>query len=314
MGSHAGCRLQRTIAAGFLLQFCEKRFDYRRKTVVAPSKCAASGEQQKGPEPPTERILMRISTKLLAAASMAAMSLFAGAALADGEKYVIGTDSTYPPFEFVDASGTIQGFDIDVAKALCAQMKAECSFVSTDWDGIIPALNAKKFDMIVSSMSITPERLKLVDFSNKYYNTPPAIAVPKDSTITDVAGLKGKVIGAQTSTTHANYAEKHLADTELKLYPTADEYKLDVSSGRVDAVIDDVVVLSEWVKSDAGSCCKILTTLPVDKEINGNGAGIAIRKGDPLKEKLNTAIAAIRASGEYKKIQEKYFDFDVYGE
>jgi polar amino acid transport system substrate-binding protein len=306
--------LQRTIAAGFLLQFCEKRFDYRRKTVVAPSKCAASGEQQKGPEPPTERILMRISTKLLAAASMAAMSLFAGAALADGEKYVIGTDSTYPPFEFVDASGTIQGFDIDVAKALCAQMKAECSFVSTDWDGIIPALNAKKFDMIVSSMSITPERLKLVDFSNKYYNTPPAIAVPKDSTITDVAGLKGKVIGAQTSTTHANYAEKHLADTELKLYPTADEYKLDVSSGRVDAVIDDVVVLSEWVKSDAGSCCKILTTLPVDKEINGNGAGIAIRKGDPLKEKLNTAIAAIRASGEYKKIQEKYFDFDVYGE
>jgi polar amino acid transport system substrate-binding protein len=296
------------------LQFCEKRFDYRGKTVVAPSKYPAAGEQQKDPEPPTERILMRISTKLRAAASLAAMSLFAGAALADGEKYVIGTDSTYPPFEFVDASGTIQGFDIDITKALCAQMKAECSFVSTDWDGIIPALNAKKFDMIVSSMSITPERLKLVDFSNKYYNTPPAIAVPKDSKITDVAGLKGKVIGAQTSTTHANYAEKHLADTELKLYPTADEYKLDVSSGRVDAVIDDVVVLSEWVKSDAGSCCKILTTLPVDKEINGNGAGIAIRKGDPLKEKLNTAIAAIRASGEYKKIQDKYFDFDVYGE
>jgi polar amino acid transport system substrate-binding protein len=306
--------LRRTTARGFLLQFCEKRFDYRRKTVVAPSKCAAAGEQQKDPATPTERILMRISTKLLAAASLAAMSLFAGSALADGEKYVIGTDSTYPPFEFVDASGTIQGFDIDIAKALCAEMKAECSFVSTDWDGIIPALNAKKFDMIVSSMSITPERLKLVDFSNKYYNTPPAIAVPKDSKITDVAGLKGKVIGAQTSTTHANYAEKHLADTELKLYPTADEYKLDVSSGRVDAVIDDVVVLSEWVKSDAGSCCKILTTLPVDKEINGEGAGIAIRKGDPLKEKLNTAIAAIRASGEYKKIQEKYFDFDVYGE
>jgi polar amino acid transport system substrate-binding protein len=253
-------------------------------------------------------------TRIFAAASIAAMSLFAGSAMADGEKYVIGTDSTYPPFEFVDASGTIQGFDIDITKALCAEMKAECSFVSTDWDGIIPALNAKKFDMIVSSMSITPERLKLVDFSNKYYNTPPAIAVPKDSTITDVAGLKGKVIGAQTSTTHANYAEKHLADTELKLYPTADEYKLDVASGRVDAVIDDVVVLSEWVKSDAGACCKILTTLPVDKEINGNGAGIAIRQGDPLREKLNTAIAAIRASGEYKKIQDKYFDFDVYGE
>ncbi len=257
---------------------------------------------------------MHIFTKLLAAASLAAMSLFAGAALADGEKYVIGTDSTYPPFEFVDASGTIQGFDIDIAKALCARMKADCSFVSTDWDGIIPALNARKFDMIVSSMAITPERLKLVDFSDHFYRTPPAIAVPKDSTITDVAGLKGKVIGAQTSTTNVNYAEKHLADTELKLDPTADEYELDIVAGRVDAVIDDIVVLSEWVKSEDGACCKILTILPIDKEISGSGAGIAIRKGDPLREKLNTAIAAIRASGEYEKIQHKYFDFDVYGE
>ncbi len=105
-----------------------------------------------------------------------------------------------------------------------------------------------------------------------------------------------------------------MPDSELKLYPTADEYKLDMQNGRVDAVIDDVVVLSEWVKSDAGACCKILTTLPVDKVINGDGAGIAVRKGDPLKEKINAAIAAIRADGTYKKIQDKYFDFDVYGE
>jgi polar amino acid transport system substrate-binding protein len=311
---HLSCGLRRAMAPGFLLQFREKRFDYRRMAVPSPLNCARPAEKKKTRAAPTERILMRISTRFIAAASLAATSLFAGSALADGEKYVIGTDSTYPPFEFVDASGTIQGFDIDITKALCVEMKAECSFVSVDWDGIIPALQAKKFDMIVSSMSITPEREKLVDFSNKYYNTPPAIAVPKDSTITDVAGLKGKTIGAQTSTTHSNYAEKHLADTELKLYPTADEYKLDISSGRIDAVIDDVVVLSEWVKSDAGSCCKILTTLPVDKEINGEGAGIAVRKGDPLKEKLNAAIAAIRASGEYKKIQDKYFDFDVYGD
>ncbi|WP_025662004.1 ABC transporter substrate-binding protein [Rhizobium sp. IBUN] len=258
---------------------------------------------------------MRISTRILAAASVAAMSLFAGAAMADGEKYVIGTDSTYPPFEYVDAGGQFLGFDMDIARALCAEMKADCTIVSSDWDGIIPALQAKKFDMIISSMSITPERSKLVDFTNKYYNTPPAIAVPKDSTVTDVAGLKGKTIGAQTSTTHSNYAEKHLPDTELKLYPTADEYKLDITNGRVDAVIDDIVVLSQWVKSDAGACCKILTPLPVDKEINGVGAGIAVRKGDDaLREKLNTAIAAIRTSGEYKKIQDKYFDFNVYGE
>lgn len=256
---------------------------------------------------------MRISTRLLAAASIAAMSLFSGAAMAQ-DKLVIGTEGAYPPFNVLEADGTLTGFDIDIAKALCVEMKTECTFVTNDWDGIIPALQAKKFDAIVASMSITPERLEKVDFSKKYYNTPPAIAVPKDSTVKSVEDLKGKTIGAQGSTTHANYAEKHLADSELKLYPTADEYKLDITNGRIDGVIDDIVVLSQWVKSDAGACCKILTAMPVDEEINGQGAGIAVRKGDTaLADKLTAAIAAIRANGEYKKINDKYFDFDVYG-
>ena len=259
---------------------------------------------------------MRNSTRLFAAASLAAMSLFSGVAMADGDTLNIGTDATYPPFESLDSAGKFQGFDIDIANALCDQMKVKCTIVNQDFDGIIPALQAKKFDMIVSSMSITPERLKSIDFTNKIYNTPPAIAVPKDSKVTEAtdAGLKGKTIGAQSSTTHANYATAHLKDAELKLYPTADEYKLDMTNGRIDAVIDDVVVLSEWVKSDAGSCCKMLGTLPIDPVINGEGAGIGVRKGDDaLKTKLNTALAAIRADGTYKKIQDKYFDFDVYG-
>ena len=257
---------------------------------------------------------MRISTRLLAAASIAAISLFSGAASAQ-DKLVIGTEGAYPPFNNLEADGTLTGFDIDIAKALCVQMKTECTFVTNDWDGIIPALQSKKFDAIVASMSITPERLEKVDFTNKYYNTPPAIAVPKDSPIKSVDDLKGKTLGAQGSTTHANYTEKHMPDSELKLYPTADEYKLDITNGRIDGVVDDIVVLSEWVKSDAGACCKILTALPVDVEINGKGAGIAIRKGDTaLAEKFNTAIAAIRANGEYKKINDKYFDFDVYGQ
>ena len=260
---------------------------------------------------------MRISTRLIAAASFAAMSLVAGAALADGDTIVFGTDATYPPFESLDAGGKFTGFDIDITNALCDHMKVKCTFVNQDFDGIIPALQAKKFDAIISSMSITPEREKIVDFTNKIYNTPPAIAIPKDSTLKEATdeALKGKTIGAQSSTTHANYASAHLKDAELKLYPSADEYKLDLSNGRIDAAIDDVVVLSEWVKSDAGNCCKMLGTLKSDPVINGVGAGIAIRKGDAaLKDKLNAAIAAIRADGTYKKIQDKYFDFDVYGE
>ncbi|MCL6708132.1 ABC transporter substrate-binding protein [Pseudomonas sp. R2.Fl] len=259
---------------------------------------------------------MRISTRFFAAASIAALSLFAGSAMAE-EKLIIGTEGAYPPFNNLESDGSLVGFDIDIAKALCEEMKVTCEFVTNDWDGIIPALQAKKFDAIIASMSITPERSEMVDFSNKYYNTPPAIAVPKDSPLTEATaeGLAGKVLGAQGSTTHSNYAEKHMAQSELKLYPTADEYKLDIANGRVDAVIDDVVVLSEWVKSDAGSCCKILSTLPIDVEINGPGAGIAVRKGETeLVAKFNAAIDAIRANGKYKEINDKYFDFDVYGQ
>ncbi|WP_117191275.1 ABC transporter substrate-binding protein [Rhizobium terrae] len=259
---------------------------------------------------------MNISTRLLAAASIAVLSLFAGSAMAQ-EKLVIGTEGAYPPFNNLEANGQLTGFDVDIAKALCVEMKVTCTFVTNDWDGIIPALQSKKFDAIIASMSITPERKEQVTFSKKYYNTPPAIAVPKDSPIKDAssASLKGKTLGAQGSTTHSNYAEKHMPDAELKLYPTADEYKLDLSNGRIDGVVDDIVVLSDWVKSDAGKCCKILSALPLDPDINGEGAGVAVRKGEQaLADKFTAAIAAIRANGTYKKIQDKYFDFDVYGD
>ncbi|WP_026160760.1 ABC transporter substrate-binding protein [Sinorhizobium medicae] len=258
---------------------------------------------------------MLISKRLAATASAAVFVLMTGIAMADGEKVVIGSEGAYPPFNNLESDGTLTGFDIDIAKALCEEMKADCTFVTQEWDGMIPALIAKKFDAIVASMSITEERKQQVDFTNKYYNTPPAIVVPKDSPITEAtaAGLSGKVLGAQSSTTHSNYAEAHMKESELKLYPTADEYKLDLANGRIDAAIDDVVVLSEWLKTEDGACCKLLGTLPIDPVINGEGAGIAVRKGDDaLREKLNKAIEAIRANGKYKQINEKYFPFDVY--
>jgi polar amino acid transport system substrate-binding protein len=260
---------------------------------------------------------MRISKRLTLAASAAVIALFATSAMAEGEKIVIGTEGAYPPFNNLESDGTLTGFDVDIAKALCEEMKAECTFVTQDWDGIIPALIAKKFDAIIASMSITEERKQQVDFSKKYYNTPPAIVVPKDSELTEATAeaLAGKILGAQASTTHSNYAEAHMKDSEVKLYPTADEYKLDIVNGRVDGVVDDVVVLSEWLKTDDGACCKLLGTLPVDPVINGEGAGIAVRKGDTeLADKFTNAVAAIRANGKYQEINAKYFAFDVYGE
>jgi len=259
---------------------------------------------------------MRISRRLAMAASAAVFALMATTAMAEGEKIVIGTEGAYPPFNNLESDGSLTGFDIDIAKALCEEMKAECTFVTQDWDGIIPALISKKFDAIIASMSITAERKEKVDFTNKYYNTPPAIVVPKDSPITEATedALDGKTLGAQSATTHSNYAEAHMKKSELKLYPTSEEYKLDIANGRIDGVVDDIVVLSEWLKTADGACCKLLGALPIDPVINGEGAGIAIRKGDDaLREKFNAAIDAIRKSGKYKEINDKYFAFDVYG-
>ena len=255
---------------------------------------------------------------LLKTAAVAAFAtMMASAALADEMREVrIGTEGAYPPFNYIDADGKLVGFDVEMAEALCAAANFECTFVVQDWDGMIPALLAGKFDAIIASMSITEERMEVIDFTDKYYNTPPALAVPLDSelqgvTPEDLAGIR---MGAQSATTHSNYAEEKFPDVNLQLYPTPDEYKLDLATGRIDAAIDDVVVLSDWLATDDGQCCRILGTLTPDPVINGPGAGVGIRKGeDELKAQFNAAIQAIRESGAYKEINDKYFAFDVYG-
>ena len=258
---------------------------------------------------------MRIALRIALAASAALLTL--GVAQAQEKTLRIGTEGAYPPFNNLTADGQLVGFDIDIAKALCDEMKVKCTFVAQDWDGIIPALQAGKFDAIVASMSITPERKEKVDFSNKYYNTPSAIAVPKDSTLKGVtkADLAGKTVGVATTTTHFNYASKTFTDSTVKGYPSSPEEQADLANGRLDAIEDDIVVLSHWLATPDGACCKILgTPSPQPVEIFGPGAGIAVRKGETdLVNKLNAAIDAIRANGKYKEINDKYFTFDVFG-
>jgi polar amino acid transport system substrate-binding protein len=249
----------------------------------------------------------------------AAAALLAGAAFAQAKDWTtvrIGVDATYPPFEFTGPDGKIQGFSIDIANALCERMKVKCEYTNQAWDGIIPALQANKFDAIVSSMSITEERKKLVDFTDKYYNTPPAVVVPKDSDLKGITpeDLAGKAIGAQGSTTHANWIQEKLPDSELRAYPSPDEYKLDLANGRIDAAVDDVTVLQTWLDTPEGACCRILGTITPDPVIHGPGAGIAVRKEDTdLRDMFNKALKEIREDGTYKAINDKHFKFDVYG-
>ncbi|MCC6074301.1 ABC transporter substrate-binding protein [Pseudomonas sp. GCM10022188] len=250
---------------------------------------------------------MKIRNSLLAAA---AALLFAQAAVA-ADKLKIGTEGAYPPFNLVDASGNVVGFDVEIAKALCVKMQAECEIVTSDWDGIIPALNAKKFDMIVASMSITDERKQAVDFTDPYYTNKLQFIAPKGTEFkTDEASLKGKVIGAQRATIAGTWLEDNLGDVvEVKLYDTQENAYLDLAAGRVDGVLADKFVNWEWLKSDAGKDFEFKGEPVFDND----KIGIAVRKGDDaLRTKLNAAIHAIVADGTYKQINDKYFPFSIY--
>jgi polar amino acid transport system substrate-binding protein/arginine/ornithine transport system substrate-binding protein len=228
----------------------------------------------------------------------------------------IGVEGAYKPFSWKEADGTLKGFDIDIAMALCAEMKRECKLVEQDWDGIIPALMAKKYDAIIASMSITDERKKQVDFSVKYYNTPGKFVVAKGSDITiSKNGLKGKRVGVQRGTTHQCNLEKMFPGAEVVMYATQEEVFQDLAIGRIDAQISDSIAADEgFLMTDAGKDFEFKGADQTDMECYGEGAGIAVRKQDgKLKGEFNKAIKAIRENGTYQKINAKYFDFDIYG-
>ncbi len=243
---------------------------------------------------------------LLAAAATLAFGTSAVAA----DKLKIGTEGAYPPFNLIDASGQVGGFDVEIAQALCAKMKAECEVVTSDWDGIIPALNAKKFDFLVASMSITEERQQAVDFTDPYYTNKLQFIAPKSSDFkSDKASLKGKVIGAQRATIAGTWLEDNLDGVvDIKLYDTQENAYLDLASGRVDGVLADTFVNWEWLKSDAGKDFEFKG----DPVFDNDKIGIAVRKGDALRELLNKALAEVVADGTYKKINDKYFPFSIY--
>ena len=253
----------------------------------------------------------------LAIAGLLSAALLSSAASAEITHIRMGTEGAYPPYNSIDENGNLVGFDIEIGDALCAAMQVECEWVTSDWDGIIPGLQAKKFDTILASMSITDERKKRINFTQKYYNTPTRFMRHKGSDIEITPeGLQGKVVGVQSSTTQEDYLSSELGDVvEIKTYGSQDAANLDFASGRVDLLFADVIVLDEFLNSADGAEGEIVGPYYTDVEYFGEGAGIGVRKEDhELRRLLNAAIQQIRADGTYQKINDKYFTVDVYGD
>jgi len=269
--------------------------------------------------------------------ALVALGLFvAGAAQAkDWKTVVIGMEGAYEPYNLTDSSGKIVGFEPDLVMDLCARMKVECKIIAQDWDGMIPGLNAGKFDVIMDGMSITEERKKSIDFTAPYSAAPSAFATAKSSPLAKLAAgtsinltadkaageaaiktlrdaLKGKTIGVQVSTIHANFVNEHFKDVAtIKEYKTTDDRDLDLKSGRVDAILDDQpTVASMLAKPDAAD----LTTFGpgFTGGTFGVGAGMGIRKSDAdLTAMFNKALKEAFADGSVKKYSLKWFKIDT---
>jgi len=248
-------------------------------------------------------------------ALLCAILILSVAASAQALKLRIASEGTNPPFSVINSSGELEGFDIDIARALCAKMQTDCEIVAQDWDGIIPALLARKYDAIVASLNVTEDRKKVVAFTKPYYRSPSVFVVRKGTDVKDVSrkALTGKSIGVQSATNHSAFLEDVYSRSIVRLYNTvADAYR-DLAAGRVEYVLYDKLAIYDWLKTPEGACCEIAPTELNDPAYFGSGVAIALRKGDDaLVQKFNAAIDGIVADGTYAKINAKYFPFPIY--
>ncbi|MGP9556218.1 ABC transporter substrate-binding protein [Psychrobacter sp. AOP7-A1-24] len=221
----------------------------------------------------------------------------------------IGTEGAYAPFNYTNADGTLGGFDVEIANALCTDMQVTCEVVAQDWDGIIPGLKAGKYDAIVAAMSVTPERAEQVSFTDPYFSNALVFLAEKDSSFdpSNNSDIDSHSIAAQRSTISSQWLEDTYPKADMKLYDTLSNAFLDLGSNRVDAMISDKLPAIEWLSSSAGS----KYALKGDEiDINDNFA-IAVRPGDPLQAKINQSLANLKADGTYDKINQKYFAVPV---
>lgn len=250
-----------------------------------------------------------------------ALGLSVGVAAKEWKEIRVAIDPTYKPFTYKTEDGKPTGFDVDIAQALCDLNKVKCVYVEQVWDGMIPGLQARKYDAIISSMSITPDRQKVVAFTGKYYNTPSQIVVKNDiKTDGSAASLKGKKLGVLKGSTQEKYAKGELAGAGVQIisYEAQDQVYLDIKAGRLDGTVADVIEVQGGFLDTADGKDYVFVGKPLGNFVQyfGEGAGIAVRKQDKdLREMLDKGITTLRANGTWKAINDKYFPtLSVWGD
>ena len=225
-------------------------------------------------------------------------------------------EGAFPPFNYLDANNTLQGFDVDIAKALCQTANLECTFLIQKWDDMIPNLLDKHYDAIVSSMSMSAERRTKVAFTNKYYDSPSIFIVRKGSTIVKPTpeALRGLKLGVTLATVQAAFAEKFYGATaKISIFPMSPDLYNGLANGSVDAIMEDKLAVYDWLtNTKAGQCCEFRGPDVNDVTFFGEGAGIALRPLDnALRDRFNAALETIKGDGTYDTINAKYFPFSI---
>lgn len=253
---------------------------------------------------------------------IAALGIASLATAASAATLKIGTEGGYPPWSMVDASGQVTGFDADMGHALCEKLDMKCRFVVQAFDSLIPALQAERFDLVISGMSVTPERAKVISFSLPYASEDSSFVLPADSPLVKAAsqdalfeGLSGKTVGVQSGTTQGAYLQKHAPSLVLKTYETQDQMQMDLEAGRLDATFSEVTPQSQFLNTsgkDRFAMSEFVVKSSADPDILGLGIGAGInQKNTELKTKVDKALCELMAEGTIKASSMKWFGVDL---
>lgn len=257
----------------------------------------------------------------IAATVLAAGALFLSTA-AQAETFRVGMECTYAPFNYKNKDGELVGYDVDVAKGVAGILGAELEFVCQEWDGMIPALLANKFDLVIASMSITDKRLERMDFSSPYrFSTGQLVGSDKitaelfdadDNPIPE--NFNGLKVGLERATTYSSWFEEVLPAADVALYDSNEALYLDLQNGRTDVIMTNPMKAHlRFLSQEEGSGFKLIGPTVDEEKYFGVGVGIGLRKGQPeLKASLDSALKELINSGELEGYAMKYFPFKLH--